>query len=240
MLDKLNKSKKKEEFENLLDCGQDCEDDGNDFEEFETMEGDLEDLEIVSAEIEISENNLKQSDNGKKNKKQNNKGRKNSFFKKKKNTIKKANDFGNSKNADFVDMGDDSLVEDFVIVGDNSGKMRNFISSFKVVIGIICCILLTVLVYLSMSFKIIPEDIKGSDYSLGSFSVISRNYQPNLDELKIGDKIVCIDENFNWLPITVKYEKFTFKSRNGAIIFTEDENGKTHKIQSVDIDYVLR
>lgn len=240
MFNKSNKSNKKEEFENLLDGGQEYEDAGNDFEEFETMDGDFEDVEVISTETEPDESNLKQRGQNKKNKKVKNKDRKNSFFKKKKSSIKKANDFGNSKNADFVDMGDDSLVDDFVIVGDNSGKMRNFISSFKVVIGIICCILLTIFVYLSMSFKIVPEDIKGSDYSLGSLSVISRNYQPNLDELKIGDEIVCIDENFNWLPFTVKYEKFTFKSRNGAIIFTEDENGKTHKIQSVDIDYVLR
>lgn len=162
--------------------------------------------------------------------------------KKKNNTFKKFKfNLKNKETSDFIVL--DSVAadeEDFIIVNNETGKFKLVLSKMKIVVAIAIFCLLTVLAYFLMSYRLINEDIKGSTYHLGDLSMVSRDYQPNLDELKVGDKIICLNDNLDWLPIALKYDKLTYKSRNGVIIFAEDDEGNKHKIQSVDVDLIAR
>lgn len=233
-LNLLDGSMEESELESMNDFISMDDDSGSDAKNMNL--DDFEDMGTTLEESDISSKGKRKSKSGK-----------SLIFKGKMNTkIKskiKPKRKRKGKNETFIEMGvvgSSAIEDDFVIVGEGSKKFRNLKTTFRITFGIIGFIALTIIAYLAMSFKVIPENIKGSTYSAYGFNVISRNYQANLDELKFGDGIICMDEKLDWLPIIVNYRKLTFKSRNGAIIFAEDESGISHKIQSVEIDYIIK
>ena len=145
------------------------------------------------------------------------------------------------KDPGFISIDTDSMIggDDFIIIEDNKKHFRGIKSTFKVIFSIIIFILLTIIVYISLSFKFIPENIKGSDYRIKNYSIISSSYKPNLDELKQGDEVICI-KNESKFPFVLTFNKYVCQSRNGFVIFVTDESGKKLKIEANDINYIVK
>lgn len=149
--------------------------------------------------------------------------------------------FKNKNNMDFVDVGEPvSYQTNFVIVGDNKDKFKDAKKIFKIIFSIILFMFTTLILVGIMLFKVIPGNIVGSNYYFKNFSIISRDYQPNISELDVGDEIICIDKNFDFLPFLSKHESYKFQSKNNNIIFAQDENGNKVKIQSLYINYIIK
>lgn len=144
------------------------------------------------------------------------------------------------KDPGFVNIESPTMVggDDFVIIQDNKKHFRGLKGFIKAIFAIIIFILLTILVYILLSFKFVPENVKGSDYYIKGISVISSNYKPNLDELKIGDEVICIKNDK--LPFVASYDKYTCQSRNSYIIFAVDNAGNKKKLEANSIDYIIR
>ena len=160
--------------------------------------------------------------------------------------------FGNGgKNGKFTNIGDAGTgADDFVILGDNDDKSALSITLkvFKWIVGFALLSALIIVAYFSVSYKVIPENVKGAKYTLSdNMTMISRNYKPNLDELKVGDTVLC-SETSDWVPFLLSYKKLEVTGRNAYIIFVKDVNQTSNntkektvqKIQSVDIDYILK
>ena len=93
-----------------------------------------------------------------------------------------------------------------------------------------------------MSFKVVPANIKGADFEINNFSIVSRYYQREVDngELKIGDTIICADSDFDWSPLVLKYDLYIVKGRNGHKIDVIDQNGNIKSIEAGAISYIVR
>lgn len=183
------------------------------------------DLEELQNEVNKT-NNINKNNN------------KSSFFKK----VKNRKQIVQKNDGEFINLGDDTITdqEDFVIVGEKNNKFKKFLNHIKIIFVIALLISLTVFIYLSMSFKIITKNVMGSDYSIKSINFISRNYQPNLDELKVGDILICEYPKLKWSPIVLNYKEYKYKNRNFGRIFVTDSEGKVREIEAVDISYIRR
>lgn len=159
---------------------------------------------------------------------------------------KKAKKFGKRSKksdqgaSDFTIIGD-GADSDFVIIENKSegigGALRRI---FGAAFAVILFAFLTFSLYFCLSYKMIPERISGYNWYINGVSVISNNYQPNIDELQVGDRIIVIDDNKEWIPFQFSYNRYEYQSRNGAIIYVETESGEKMTIESVDIDYVVK
>lgn len=159
------------------------------------------------------------------------------------------------KNRGFTDISNNSSLSgtgsgDFVILDDkeekNVGKIIG--KTLKYILSFAFLSLLIVVAYFSVSYKIIPENVKGAKYQLGdNLTMISRDYTPNLDELKVGDTILT-SETSDWMPFLISYKKMEVTGRNAYIVYVKDLNQTLNntkkdssiKIQSVDVDYILK
>lgn len=135
--------------------------------------------------------------------------------------------------------GNDLVGEDFVIIGEKKRKFKSAGSFFKLIITAIIFIILTATVYVCLSFKFVPENIKGSIYNYNGMSIISSSYKPNLDELRQDDKIIVVDKE-SVFPLVMNYKIYTCQSRNGYILFTVDQNGMKKKIEVNSVNYIIR
>ena len=148
------------------------------------------------------------------------------------------------ENKQIVKMSGDLPTDQFVIIG---AKRKNFgkviAKFFTALLSIALFIVATCIVFLCLSFKIVKGNVVGSKYVANyngfEYSIVSRNYQPNLKELKVGEYLVCTNQK-DWIPIVNEYEKIKYTSRNGHIIFVETLSGDKKKIESTDIKYILK
>lgn len=186
----------------------------------------------IFLDLEELQNKVNKTNNINKN------NNKSSFFKK----VKNRKQIVQKNDGEFINLGDDTITdqEDFVIVGEKNNKFKKFLNHIKIIFVIALLISLTVFIYLSMSFKIITKNVMGSDYSIKSINFISRNYQPNLDELKVGDILICEYPKLKWSPIVLNYKEYKYKNRNFGRIFVTDSEGKVREIEAVDISYIRR
>lgn len=114
--------------------------------------------------------------------------------KKKDKDIEKINENKTDKTSkkDFVNIGEVSKISgDFVILSDNSGKIKNIGNKFRIFFNIIIFSVLIIIIYLCMTFKIVPSNVEGSYLDFESFSVVPKYYKANPDELKVGDVVIC-------------------------------------------------
>lgn len=164
-------------------------------------------------------------------------------MKKEQKALKRKNSKINGKN-DFIKLYvsmDGSSEDDFIIVGDKSNKLSGIGSVLKVSFIVVFSILLTILIAFSLLFKIVPANVKGGDmYINNKYSIVSRDHQPNLDELKVNDVVLLEDENLSWMPITYSFNLYVCKNRKGNFIYVNDLDGNEKKIEYSEIDYVLK
>lgn len=152
----------------------------------------------------------------------------------------KKNKNGKSKK-EFITMEGDIPTDDFIIIGNKKSILKPILTGFKAILIIIITAVLIAITYFSVCFRLVPGDVKGSEYKILNYSVVSRNsQQANIDELNPGDKIICYENDISWFPIVLSYNELTFKSREGYILTCEDNSGKNIKIQSTEVAFILR
>ena len=152
------------------------------------------------------------------------------FFDKKKNVL---------DSPDIVTMSDPAPMENMVILEENGQtkrligqSIRYFLLAAVFFIGIFAT-------YFLFSYRLVPQEIKGTEQLLYGFSVISRDYQLQIDELQEGD-ILMISNTPDWSPVLFNYELINYQSRSGGIIFATNAAGLQKRIGQSDIAYVLR
>lgn len=190
---------------------------------------------------DYDENDLSNSNNKKglfQNKKKNNK--KNKIVDKERKKIKKQQKKDNNVVINIDDGSTYSETEDFVIIQDQKKRFNGLKAFIKFIIAVIIFIILTVAVYICLSFKFVPENVKGSDYSVNGYSMISSSYKPNLDELRKNDKVICVNNKSAFIPIIFDYNVYTCISRNSYMITCEKSNGEKIKIEANNIDYIIK
>lgn len=140
-------------------------------------------------------------------------------------------------NLDEIDLTGDDLI----ILENNVTKLKKLFILFRIIFTILIIVACMGIGLFCTLYRIVPEDLKGSSYSFtfdgNEYSIISKNYTPNLDEIKMGD-VLFVNKTTNWSPYVYDYEVYTFKNRQGAILNVLDSHGKSCKIQSVQVDYI--
>lgn len=155
------------------------------------------------------------------------------------------NSKGKNKNDDYVKLETDAFSDDFVILDNKESKWKIFKTSFKAFFATLFLILLTVAIYFCMTYRIYPGSayIKGADYHFDYFTIVSRNHQPNLDDIKEGDLLVYSEEQnsaSDYSPVIVSYKIGEFRNRNGAVIWIKDNKVDKKSIDSVNVKYVIK
>lgn len=146
-----------------------------------------------------------------------------------------------NKKDDFAVLSDGTAESSFVIIENKTAGVSGKIKvALKTIALVILFITLSVGVYFCLQYKMIPEKIAGYNWYSHGISIISNDYQPNIDELQQGDVIICLNDKTEWIPFQFTYNRFEYKDRNGALIFVEDKGGDNHTIESVDIDYIVK
>ena len=130
-------------------------------------------------------------------------------------------------------------MEEFVILQEKDKVKRTATQVVKWLLVGMLFIGVIYLTYFLCSFKLVNQDIKGTEDSLFGMSVISRDYRMTLDELREGD-VLLISETPDWLPIIFNYRLVTYKSHNGGIIFITYEDGLPGKIEQKSGMYCIR
>lgn len=152
-------------------------------------------------------------------------------YKQKKNNRKNSSDFINLDNTDTTN---------FIVIGHKNRAFGSIKTIFKaLVLTTVLAIIAIVVIAMSID-KAIQENIKGKQIDVYGYSILSNSYQPNLDELKIGDSIICLkDDQINWVPLVYSYDIYEVASRNGVIIYCVDKDGNDIKIESTDVAYII-
>lgn len=130
--------------------------------------------------------------------------------------------------------------EDFVVL-DTKKHHFKFVGKTFIIIGVsILIILLAFTVFLAMSFKLVPAHVVGQSMSIGEYSLVSRFYSPNLDEIKIGDYIIVKEPGYNDTnPVLTNISIFQVSGREGWWIFAKNEIGKVRNVESNEILYIV-
>lgn len=138
---------------------------------------------------------------------------------------------------EFVTIREYSTTDEFVIIENNKGRFKRFFVVLKFFLFTSLIIMSSSLLLFCSLFKVMNLDVKAATWKIYNYNIVSKNYKPNLDEIKSGD-IIYIDKTPAWSPYIYEYEKLIYNTRNGKILFCSYENGKQVKIQSVDVTYI--
>lgn len=144
------------------------------------------------------------------------------------------------KKSDFVKMEGEMPVEDFVILNNKISKLSPLFKTLKIIFALLITVCLAIIAFFCISFRLVPGTIKGGNFNIGPYSVVSRNYSPNIDELQQGDVIISKNNDMEFLPVVVNFDLYTYESRNGYILNCKNENGESVQIQSVDVSYIIK
>ena len=146
------------------------------------------------------------------------------------------------KNMGFIEMDGNVPTNEFLILEEKSNIGKVILKILSIIFFVFLVCLSVAITYFCLSFKIIPESVRGSDLDVElkgkTYSIISKNHQPNLDELKIGDILVVVEED-SALPILLNYTELTFYSRNGVVLYCKDDKGADRKITTTEVKYVI-
>lgn len=164
--------------------------------------------------------------------------------KKLKNTLpkigaKKEKGHKKSHSNEIITMSGNLPTDSFVIIEESGKGAYVFIKSLKYAL---LCLLFFAFIYITyflLSFRIIPEEVKGAHINFYGISAISRDYRISLDEIKEGDIIVS-SQSVDWSPLVYKYRFYKYQSHNGGIIFVSNLEGLNERIEQGDIAYIIR
>lgn len=136
---------------------------------------------------------------------------------------------------------DGGLPMEDVVILDNEKNARHsrIMRGFKLALMVVLLVFATSCVYFGMSYKMIDADVKGTETTFENFSVISRFYQPNTEELKGGETLI-ISKTPDWCPIVYSYETYTYLGRHGGIIYALNAEGLQTKLEQMEISYIMR
>lgn len=131
------------------------------------------------------------------------------------------------------------ISDDFVILEETGKRGRKILKGVKLALLCILFLVMIFLTYFLLSYRMVPEEVKGTNQDLFGFSVISRDYVVSLDEIREGD-ILVQSSTPDWFPLLVKYKLYRYRSHNGGIIFVVNSEGLNERIQQGDVSYILR
>lgn len=149
--------------------------------------------------------------------------------------------FGKKKQAviDLSGIEGNYSNDDVIIVGtDTKALKRATKTTFKTILSLVVIAILSVIVFLCLSYKLVPAKVIGFNYSLGDYSIVSNQNTPDLNAIKSGDKIIV--NNKEWMPILVDFDLYVVKSRDGGLIYATNDQGYTETLESTEIDYILK
>lgn len=144
----------------------------------------------------------------------------------------------NKGNSEVITMSGNVSTNSFVILEEGNKGAKIVGMSIKYALMAALFLGLIYLTFIMMSYRFVPEDIRGTETKIFGFSMISRDYQLPLDELKDGD-LVIVSKSFNWSPIVYDYDIYIYRSHNGNIIFVTGMNGLSKRLEFSDISYSL-
>lgn len=152
----------------------------------------------------------------------------------------KKNDVSFSDGGGMVIMADDNPMSDNMVILEEEGQgKRKAFAIFKYAM-LACLFFIGVFItYFVASYKLVPEDIKGTESEFMNLSVISRDYQVPLDEIR-QDDILLISKTPDFSPLLYKYEYVKYQSHSGEIIFATSMDGLQKRLAKSDIAYILR
>lgn len=139
----------------------------------------------------------------------------------------------------FREISDLDSDDEFEIIGDQKKTWKIFLKLFKWIFIVLFLILLVGVVYFSLSYKIINKNVIGNEINIGDYSIISRYYQPSLEELKVGDVIYVKNDSFNdFLPLVLSYDEYEVTGREGYILFCKNDIKKNIAIETPNVLYI--
>lgn len=148
------------------------------------------------------------------------------------------------KNKGIVDLsgikgGIDENNQDIIIVGTDSKAIKRATRvTFKTIFALIVVALLSVLVFLGLSYKFVPASVEGANYEINGYSIVSNVNVPNLNTLKKGDKVIV--NNNSWSPFVVDFKLYVIKSRDGGLMHAMNAEGFTETLEATQISYILK
>lgn len=160
--------------------------------------------------------------------------------KKSKRFGKKGKKHGKAKYAsDEVVEIQDNNMDEFVILEERGKTMWAVKTALKYAMMVALFLVGIFVTYILMSYRFVPEELMGAEVNVGSYSMISRDYQLPIDELKPG-QVIMVSKTFDGSPFVVKYELYYFHSAQGEMFtVTSFENGLQDRIEQSDVSYVL-
>lgn len=161
------------------------------------------------------------------------------------NNKKKKSLFGKKKKKkqtviNLAGFSDDNFSSDnIIIVGTNTKAIKRATkTTFKAIASMITVGILSILVFLSLSYKIVPAKIIGANYIFGNYSLVSNANTPDLNAIKQGDKIIV--NNKQWSPIVMNFDLYVVKSRDGGLINVINDKGYSETVEATKVDYILK
>jgi hypothetical protein len=140
-------------------------------------------------------------------------------------------------NSNVVTIDDDDSGN-FVIIGGKGNAVKNVLLVAKIValVVVVAAVILAVIFF--CYFSVVPGKIQGASYSIGNFSVLPSNFEPNLDELQPGDKVIV--KNSFGIPFTsMGLEELMYSERNGAMLLCVNQKNSSDWIEENKIAYVV-
>jgi len=138
-----------------------------------------------------------------------------------------------------INMPDD-VTEDFVIVEDSKQGVKKLLSALKFLLIMIVILFFVALTYFCVIFRVSDGIIRGTDYYIGGYSIVSRYHNANISELHPGDKILRESDDTKLSPMVIKNNLLTYKYRNGYVLICEDSQGKEVAVETPDVEYIYK
>lgn len=128
---------------------------------------------------------------------------------------------------------------DIIIIGANNKTIKRATkATFKTILTLATIGVLSIVVFLGLSYKFVPANVEGANYDIGSYSIVANLNTPNLNNLKSGDKVI-VNKN-HWSPIVLDFKLYTIKSRDGGLMHAMNEEGYTETLEATEVSYILK
>lgn len=143
------------------------------------------------------------------------------------------------KTIDISGIGNDNDNEDIIIIGANNKTIKRATkTTFKTILALATIGVLSIAVFLGLSYKLVPANVEGANYEVGNYSIVANLNTPNLNNLKSGDKVI-VNKN-QWSPIVLDFKLYVIKSRDGGLMHAMNEEGYTETLEATEVSYILK
>lgn len=130
-------------------------------------------------------------------------------------------------------------ADSFVLLEDRGVLKRHVVNITRLVCVGVAFVFGIWLTYFLMSYRIVPEAVKGSEAIFGNVTIISRDYQLPSDEIMNGD-ILLVSSTPKWSPLVYGYRLYYYQGRMNNVIKCANLEGLNERISVGDVAYVLK